>query len=126
MKIGITVKGDFKHTEKFFDRVKGKQLTRKLNQYGLLGVAALAANTPIDSGKTAESWDYEIRNSAEGVEIIWTNTNTNKGYNIAILVQYGHGTGTGGYVQGRDYINPAIQPVFDAIANDVWEEVTRS
>lgn len=125
MKIGLKTKGNFKHVEAFFKRVKGQELTRKLHQYGLVGSAALAANTPMRSGKTASSWSYEIHNNGEGVEIVWTNSNTNKGLNIAILIQYGHGTRNGGYVQGRDFINPAIRPVFDAIAEDIWKEVTK-
>lgn len=125
MKIGLKTKGNFNHVEAFFKRVKGDNLTKKLNQYGIIGAAALAANTPMDSGKTASSWDYEIHNSGSDVEIVWTNSNFNKGLNIAILIQYGHGTGTGGYVQGRDFINPAIRPVFDAIADDIWKEVTK-
>ena len=126
MRISFKTKGNFNHTEKFFDRVKNMRLASKLNKYGMLGCAALAAMTPMRSGKTASSWDYEIHESGGGIEIVWTNSNTNKGYNIAILIQYGHGTGTGGYVVGRDYINPAIQPVFDTIANDIWNEVTKS
>lgn len=125
MRIGITTKGNFKNIDGFFKRMKGKKLTSKFDKYGLIGAAALAANTPNRSGKTASSWDYEIHGSGEGIEIVWTNSNINQGYNIAVLIQYGHGTGTGGYVQGRDYINPAIQPVFDAIAQDIWNEVTK-
>ena len=125
MKIGLKTKGNFRNVEKFFDRMKANELARKLNQYGLVGSAALAANTPMDSGKTASSWSYEIHNSGKGLELVWTNSNTNKGLNIAILIQYGHGTRNGGYVQGRDFINPAIRPVFDAIAEDIWKEVTK-
>lgn len=125
MKFGLKVKGDFKHIERFFDRVKTDDLAKKLNQYGLVGAAALAANTPMKTGKTASSWSYEIHKSGKGLELVWTNSNTNKGRNIAILIQYGHGTRNGGYVQGRDFINPAIQPVFDAIAEDIWNEVTK-
>ena len=125
MKISITTKGNFKNIDGFFKRMKGKKLNSKFDKYGLIGAAALAANTPTRSGKTASSWDYEIHGNADGIEIVWTNSNTNQGYNIAVLIQYGHGTGTGGYVQGRDYINPAIQPVFDAIAQDIWNEVTK-
>lgn len=125
MKIGLKTKGNFNHVEAFFRRVKGKELTNKLNQYGLVGAAALAASTPMDTGKTASSWSYEIHNSGGDVELVWTNSNFNKGLNIAILIQYGHGTRNGGYVQGRDYINPAIRPVFDAIAKDIWDEVTK-
>ena len=125
MKVVIKSKGNFKNTELFFNNSKNLRLASKLNNYGLVGAAALASMTPLESGKTASSWDYEIHGDRDGLELVWTNSNVNKGYNIAILIQYGHGTGTGGYVQGRDYINPAIRPVFDAIANDIWKEVTK-
>ena len=88
-------------------------------------MAALAAATPTDSGRTAESWDYKIQNGSGGYKIMWTNSNVNDGVPIAIIIQYGHGTGTGGYVQGRDYINPAMRSVFDNIADKAWEEVKR-
>lgn len=125
MRISFKSKGNFNNTERFLKRSKNLQLAEKLNRYGVVGAAALAAMTPTRSGKTASSWNYEIHGNGGGLEIVWTNSNINKGYNIAVLIQYGHGTGTGGYVQGRDYINPAIQPVFDAIANDIWNEVTK-
>lgn len=95
-----------------------------LDKYGREGVAALAAATPIDTGNTAGSWVYEIVREAGSASIVFSNTNVVNGENIAILLQYGHGTGTGGYVVGRDYINPAIQPIFDKIANNAWKEVT--
>lgn len=85
----------------------------------------MALATPRDSGKTAESWDYRINRDKDGVKITWTNSNVNKGVNIAIILQYGHGTRNGGYVQGRDYINPAIRPIFDQMAAEVWGEVTK-
>ena len=94
-----------------------------LEKYAKEGVSALAAATPIDSGKTASSWGYEIEVSGDSATIHWTNSNENKGVNIAVILQFGHGTGTGGYVQGRDYINPAMRPVFDRIAEEVWREV---
>ena len=97
-----------------------------LDKYGREGVAALASATPIESGKTASSWYYEIKNSNGSATISFYNSNVNKGVPIAIILQYGHGTGTGGWVQGRDYINPAIQPVFDRIAEEAWREVTKS
>ena len=89
-------------------------------------MSALAAATPLESGKTASSWTYEIQNGASGSRITFSNTHINNGVNIAIILQYGHGTGTGGWVEGRDYINPAIRPVFDNIADAVWKEVTRA
>ena len=125
MKIGVQLKGSFKHTENFFERNKKQRLARKLNNYGMVGAAALAANTPIDTGLTAESWNYEIKESNGHIQLIWTNSNSSQGIPIVVLIQYGHATRNGGYVQGRDFINPAIQPVFDAIANDIWEEVCR-
>jgi len=95
-----------------------------LDQYAREGVAALANATPIDSGLTAASWDYEITRSGRSYSIIWTNSNTVDDLPIAIMLQYGHGTGTGGYVQGQDYINPAMKPIFDQIAAKVWKAVT--
>lgn len=130
MKIGISSKGSFKNTESFLEKSKKLRLSKKLNQYGMLGAAALAANTPIDTGKTAESWGYEITEKDGHIQLVWTNSNltaphksNRKGIPIAILIQYGHGTRNGGYVQGRDYINPAIRPIFDEIAHDIWKEV---
>lgn len=118
-------KGDFKKTEEFLKRNKDLDIRTILNAYGQKGVEALSENTPKDSGKTAESWSYEIVKTRKGWSIYWRNANVNQGIPIAILIQYGHGTGTGGYVQGRDFINPAIRPVFDEIADEVWKEVTR-
>ena len=102
------------------------QITKILDKYGKMGVNALANATPLDSGKTAESWGYEISVKKEGATIHWTNTNQNNGVHIAVILQYGHGTGTGGYVQGIDYINPAIRPVFDKIVEEAWMEVVNS
>ena len=102
------------------------QINKILEKYGQMGVEALRSATPIDSGKTAESWGCEISVRTEGGTIHWTNTNQNKGVYIAVILQYGHGTGTGGYVQGIDYINPAIRPVFDKIAEEAWMEVVNS
>lgn len=96
-----------------------------LDKYGRDGVAALSSATPVDSGNTANSWYYEIENKKGQVRINFLNSNINQGVPIAIILQYGHGTGTGGWVQGRDYINPAIQPIFDRILQDIWKEVTR-
>ena len=96
-----------------------------LERYGREGVAALAANTPIDSGETASSWFFEIIQDADGISLVFSNNNTTKtGVPISILLQYGHGNGKGGYVRGQDYINPAIQPIFDRIAEEAWREVT--
>lgn len=119
----ITHKGNFDKTEAFLRKAKKADFYKNLEQYARIGVEALRESTPIDSGITANSWGYEIEHSKDRVSITWTNSNTNKGENIAILIQYGHGTGTGGYVHGRDYINPAMQPVFDKIMEDIWKEV---
>ena len=124
--IKITTKGKFEKTRLFFNKMSKFEIRSKLDQFGRKGVAALASATPIDSGETANSWDYEILESGGGYAIQWINTHVNKGVNIAIILQYGHGTGTGGYVVGRDYINPAIQPIFDEMAATIWKEVTSS
>lgn len=118
-------KGDFSRTTRFLDRAKKFSYTEILNRYGREGVAALASATPVDSGVTASSWYYKIEQENGLIKIVYCNSNVQNGVPIAIIVQYGHGTGTGGWVQGRDYINPAIRPVFDRIANDVWREVTK-
>lgn len=125
MSISFDFKGDLKNTEKFLARMSQGDIFTALEKYGNQGVAALAAATPKESGETANSWTFEIKQSRGGATITWLNTHVNNGSNIAILLQYGHGTGTGGYVQGRDYINPAVRPVFDKIAADVWKEVTK-
>lgn len=116
--------GNFKVTEKFFNAVTGKSYLNVLDKYGQLGVQALAKETPVDTGATADHWTYDISQDSDGVSIGFTNTNRNQGVNIAILLRYGHGTGTGGYVAGRDFISPAIQPVFDQLAEELWKEVT--
>ena len=121
--IKISLKGNFKNIEKFFDGAKNRlpqRIRSVLDRYGRQGVAALQMYTPKDSGETANSWKYEIFN----LGIAWSNTNvTSNGTPIAILLQYGHGTKNGGYVQGRDYINPALQPIFDEIADNCWKEI---
>lgn len=117
-------KGDFKHTEHFFQRVTRRSYLNTLKKYGQAGVDALASTTPVDSGTTAGSWSYEIEENNGGYAIYWSNSNIQDGVNIAVILQYGHGTGTGGYVRGQDYINPAIRPIFDQIAEEAWEEVT--
>ena len=122
--ISFVVKGDFNKTEGFLKRITQKNFYKKLRSYGEKGVHALASATPKDTGKTSASWDYKIEEGDEGVSIIWTNSNVVNNVNIAIILQYGHGTRNGGYVQGRDYINPAIQPIFDEMADSAWKEVT--
>ena len=123
---GITFrhKGDFSKTEKFFNSLLKPDYLNVLERYGQAGVAALASATPKDSGLTAASWDYEITHNGKETTIAFTNSNISNGVNIAIILQYGHGTKGGGYVAGRDYINPAIQPIFDKMANEAWREVT--
>lgn len=118
-------KGDFSKFTRYLERVKQAVRLGLLDKYGREGVAALASATPVDSGKTANSWYYEIENKTGSATIRFNNSHVNKGVPIAIILQYGHGTGTGGWVQGRDYINPAIQPIFDRIVNEAWREVTK-
>ncbi len=118
-------KGDFSKTESFLKKLRKLDLDSVLRKYGELGVQALASATPVETGKTAASWDYKIEKGKGVVTITWTNSNVNNGVPIALLIQYGHGTGTGGYVQGRDYIKPAIRPIFDELADALWEEVTK-
>ena len=122
--IRFTHKGDFSKTLRFLNKAKTNTILSILHRYGQDGVRALAANTPIDTGNTASSWGYEVVHTSGRSKIYWTNSNIQKGVSIAIILQYGHGTRTGGYVQGRDYINPAIRPIFDKIAELAWQEVT--
>ena len=124
--ISISQKGDFSKLTGFLERMKNVIKIGDLDKYGLEGVAALSAATPKESGLTANSWYYEIERSKDSVSISFHNSNVNKGVPIAIILQYGHGTRNGGYVEGIDYINPAIQPLFNKIAEDAWEEVTKS
>lgn len=119
-------KGDFSKLTKFFEKAKNVVRIGDLDKYGREGVAALSAATPVDSGLTASSWSYEIVRTNGSVSITFNNSNIQNGVPIAVILQYGHGTRSGGWVQGRDYINPAIQPVFDKIASNAWREVTKS
>ena len=124
MGIKITSKGDWSKTRKWMFRMLHRDYLRVLEQCAQEGIDALSAATPVDSGLTASSWDAEIEYDGAGCTITWVNNNLASGwFNVAIALQYGHGTGTGGYVQGVDYINPAIRPVFDNISNIVWEVV---
>lgn len=116
--------GDFSKFTRYLEKVKEVVHLGDLDKYGREGVAALASATPLESGETAGSWYYEIIHQRGSATITFNNSHINDGVPIAIILQYGHGTGTGGYVQGRDYINPAIQPIFDKIAQDAWREVT--
>ena len=118
-------KGDFSKLTRFLEKAKESVRLGDLDKYGREGVAALASATPVESGLTANSWYYEIERKKGSASITFYNSNVQNGILIAIILQYGHGTGTGGWVQGRDYINPAIQPIFDKIANEAWKEVTK-
>ena len=118
-------KGDFSNLTRFLEKSKEAVKIGDLDRYGREGVTALASATPKDSGLTASSWYYEIEQGNGTVSISFHNSNIQNGVPIAIILQYGHGTGTGGWVQGRDYINPAIQPIFDKIVNNAWKEVNK-
>lgn len=119
-------KGDFSKLDRFFERLKGTVSMSTLDKFGKQGVGALAAATPKDTGETAASWSYRIVRTKEQISLQFYNSNVQNGVPIAIILQYGHATGTGGWVEGRDYINPAVQPIFDRLANEAWEEVTRT
>jgi len=123
--ITIRHKGNFNKTEKFLKALQKQEFLKHLDQYGREGVKALTDATPINSGETATSWGYELDYKQGRVELWWTNSNVVDGVNVAILIQYGHGTRNGGYVEGIDYINPALKPVFDKIADKVWREVKK-
>lgn len=123
--ISFSQKGDFSKVTAYLERAKKGVNIRGLDKYAREGVSALSSATPVETGLTAESWYYEIENQNGVVRISFCNSNIQNGVPIAIILQYGHGTGTGGWVEGRDYINPAIQPIFDRIANDAWREVTK-
>lgn len=122
--IRITTKGDYKSTLAYLNRAKRGFAFSSLDKYGKEGVLALQRATPVDTGLTARSWAYRVIKDSRRPGIEWYNTNSRNGTAVAILIQYGHGTGTGGYVQGRDYINPAMRPVFDKIATSILKEVT--
>ncbi len=126
MKITFKHKGDFSKTIGFLEKAKKIDYAEHLERFGREGVAALSSATPVESGLTAKSWYYKITNKNGIVRIAFYNSNIQNGVPIAIILQYGHGTRTGGWVQGRDYINPAIQPIFDKIANEAWREVTKA
>ena len=126
MGIEITHKGEYTKVTAWFNKLIGLEYLNVLEKYGRIGADALASATPVDSGTTAQSWGYEIHHSGKESSIVWTNSNMNKGVNIAVILQYGHGTRNGGYVVGRDYINPAIRPIFDGMVEEVWREVTKT
>lgn len=124
--IVFSQKGNFKKTEKFLKKTSKADYFRQIEKYAREGVKALSAATPVNTGKTAESWDYEIRKTKDSINIYFTNSNINNGVPIAIILQYGHGTNNGGYVQGIDYINPAVRPIFEKLAEETWKEVMSS
>lgn len=121
--ISFKQKGSLTNIFNFLKKAPELDYNHILNEYGRIGVALLSASTPIDTGKTASSWDYTIEPGRGRSSIYWTNSHVNKGVSIALILQYGHGTGTGGYVQGRDYINPVMRPIFDSMADKAWREV---
>lgn len=123
--ISFRHKGDFSKLTRFLERAKEVVHLGCLDKYGREGVAALASATPVDTGLTADSWYYKITNNGQSAKVTFYNSNIQNGVPIAIILQYGHGTRNGGWVQGRDYINPVVQPIFDKLANEAWREVTK-
>lgn len=124
--INFKQKGDFSKLNRYFERLKETVNIGLLDKYGKAGVDALSSATPKDTGKTAASWHYEIKRQNGSVSLEFYNSNVNKGVPIAIILQYGHGTGTGGWVEGIDYINPALRPIFENLAAEAWKEVTKT
>ena len=123
--IGFTQKGDLKKTDRFLSRIVSGYYMHKLNHYGEMGVNALRNATPKDTGATANAWSYEIVEEPGRTTLYWRNDNVSDGVPIAILLQYGHATRNGGFVEGIDYINPAIRPIFEKMAQEAWKEVVR-
>lgn len=123
-RISYKLHGSFKNTNAFLNKMDKGDIFKNLERYAEEGVSALSSATPVDTGLAASSWGYVVEYTKGAFRIIWTNSNIENGFPVAIMLQYGHGTGTGGYVQGQDYINPAIRPIFDKIAERVWKEVT--
>lgn len=126
MRISISNSGSFNKTDKFLKKMSENSIYSVLQKYGEIGVAELAAATPIDSGRTSSAWDYRVIIDRTNARVQWYNNNENQGFSVAIGLQYGHGTGTGGYVIGRDYINPTMRPIFDTIADQVWNEIVNA
>lgn len=123
--IRLKSRGSYDKTEKFLKKLTSDDLRSIMEKYGREGIAALSTATPLDTGVTASSWEYEIVQDANSISLVFNNSSEIKtGIPIVILLQYGHGNGRGGYVQGRDFINPAIQPIFDKLADEAWKEVT--
>lgn len=124
--IGVKTSGSFKNTLSFLTKLSEGDIYTRLDSLAREGVRALDAATPVDTGVTGDSWSYAIKRTAKETAIYWINDSENNGTSIVILLQYGHGTGTGGYVEGRDFINPAMRPIFDRIADEVWQQVKRA
>jgi len=124
--LSVSSSGSFKKLEKYLDKGQNGSLPSIFDRYGKQGVIALSSGTPLESGETASSWGYQIRKGKSRTTLVWTNDHVENQINIAIILQYGHGTRTGGWVEGRDYINPAMRPVFDEMAQRIWEEVTKN
>lgn len=122
----VKQRGNFNRTERFFNRMLGREYLNVLAKYGELGIRMLAQATPVDTGKTAASWGYEITEDSKGhIILAFTNSNSNEGANIVLMLMYGHGTQSGIYVEGEDFVNPAIRPVFQDMIKNLWKEVTR-
>ena len=126
MRISISNSGSFNKTDKFLKKMSTNSVYSVLQKYGEIGVAELAAATPVDSGRTSSAWNYLVIIERSNARVQWYNSNENQGFSVAIGLQYGHGTGTGGYVIGRDYINPTMRPIFDKIADQVWNEIVNA
>ena len=124
MGVRIVSKGNFNNAFRFLHHVRGGKFYKNLDKYAIEGVEALKNYTPVDSGKTRDSWDYIITEKDDVVDIVWTNSNINQGVKIAVIIQFGHATPEGHYVEGVDYINPALQPIFEDIAERAWKDVT--
>lgn len=126
MIIKVSKKGNFNKTRNVIKNIQNKKYLNILDRIGRLGVDALSRATPVDTGKTSDSWGYSIEQGRDSVSVVWTNSNVVNGWaNVAILIQYGHATRNGGYVQGRDYINPAMKPLFDQLAKEAWEAIIK-
>jgi len=122
--VSLSSSGSFDKTEKFLKSIEKLDVSKIVSSQAARGAAALSAATPRDSSRTALSWNYEIKKTSNSIGIFWTNSDIENGFPVAVMIQYGHGTGTGGYVQGIDYINPAMRPIFEDIAQTVWKAVT--
>lgn len=123
--VTFNVSGNYRKTRKFLKNAENLNFNAILDKYGKQGVEALRAKTPKRTGKTADSWYYKVSKGLDGFTIYWNNSNVNQGVNIALIIQYGHGTRSGYFIKGRDYINPAIRPIFDAIGEAAWKEVNK-